>query len=103
MTVEEQRPAGGGEWQVSQFVQDHGVGLHQLFGEGSGLALLLLALQLVHQIDGVVEAHAVCPDEWRPRLRLWTRWVFPVPVPPSQDQVMRRVHECGTCNCSICA
>jgi len=30
-----------------------------LAGHVSGLALLFIALQLVHQIDGVAEAHAV--------------------------------------------
>jgi hypothetical protein len=56
--VEQQRAAGGWERQISQFIEDHGVGLHQLPGHIPGLALLFLPLQLVDQIDGVKEAHA---------------------------------------------
>jgi hypothetical protein len=56
--VKQQRATGGRERQIAQFVEDHGVGLHQLPGDIPGLTLLFLPLQLVDQIDGVEEAHA---------------------------------------------
>jgi hypothetical protein len=46
---------------IAEFVDDHGVGLHQLAGEISGPCLLFLPLQLVDQVDGVEEAHAFGP------------------------------------------
>ena len=57
--VEQQGAAGGWERQVAELVDDHGVGLDQLTGEIAGASLLFLPLQLVDQINGVVEAHAL--------------------------------------------
>ena len=70
--MEQQGAAGGGEWQVAEFIEDDGVGLDQLSGHVARFALLLLLLQLVHQVDGVVEADAFAlvdggdpPTPWR--------------------------------------
>jgi len=43
----------------SPLIEDDGIGLDQLAGHVSGLALLLFALQLVYQIDGVVEFNSL--------------------------------------------
>ena len=56
--VEEQGAAGGREGKIAEFVDNHGVGLHQLAREISGACLLFFAFQLVDQVDGVEEAHA---------------------------------------------
>ena len=50
--------SGGREWQIAEFIEDHGVGLHQLPGHISRFSLLLFPLQLIDQIDGVKEADA---------------------------------------------
>jgi hypothetical protein len=57
--MEQQCAAGCREWQIAQLIEDHGVRLDQLFGEIAGLSLLFFPLQLVHQIDGIIEANAL--------------------------------------------
>ena len=55
--VEEQGPSGGREREIAEFIEDHGIDLGELAGQGSGFAQLLFPLQLIDQIDHGEEAH----------------------------------------------
>ncbi|MCY1228077.1 hypothetical protein D9M72_403730 [compost metagenome] len=57
--VEQQRAAGLAERQVAQFVQDHQIHSQQAQRNTPGLALGLLLLQCIDQIDRRVEPHAL--------------------------------------------
>ena len=52
-----QRPGGLAERQMAEFVEDHEIHAQQARRDAPGLALRLLLLQRVDQIDGRVEAH----------------------------------------------
>ena len=54
--MEQQGPARGAEWQVSQLVQDHEIELGQTFGNLPRLALGLFLFERVDQFDGREEA-----------------------------------------------
>ena len=54
--VEEQSPARGAERQVAQLVQDHEVGAREALGDLPGLALRLLLLERVDELDRGEEA-----------------------------------------------
>ena len=54
--MEQQGPARGAEWQVSQLVQDHEVELGQAFRDLPGLALGFFLFERVDQFDGREEA-----------------------------------------------
>jgi len=53
--MEQKRAAGLAERQVSQFIEDHQVGVHQAVGDTSGFSRLLFLLQLVDQFVGVTK------------------------------------------------
>jgi hypothetical protein len=55
--MEQQRPAGLAERQIAQLVQNDEVHAQQAGGDAPGLALGLLLLQCVDQIDRGIEAH----------------------------------------------
>ena len=57
--MEQQRASGLTERQVAQLVQDHQVHAQQAIGDAPSLALGLLLLQRVDQIDRRVEPHAL--------------------------------------------
>ena len=56
--MEQSLAAGLGERQIAQLVEDHEVETGELGGQGPGLAVAGLVLQLVDQIDGVEVAAA---------------------------------------------
>ncbi len=100
--MEEQSPTGGGERQIAQFIDDHGIGLGQLPGHIPGFSELLFPLQLVHQIDGVIEADAfslVNGGHAQSRRHI----VFPVPVPPTRIRLWAVSIKPALASCSICA
>ena len=67
-----------------QFIKDHGIGLNQLPGQISRFSLLFFPLQLVHQIDCVIEAHAFAlMDSSHTQSRCHLGFAR-VPVPPNR-------------------
>lgn len=54
--MEQQGPARGAEWQLSQLVQDHNVELGQGFCDLPGLSFGLFLIEGVDQFDGREEA-----------------------------------------------
>lgn len=58
--VEQQRPAGLAEGQVTQFIQDHQIGMHQPVRPLPLLARLLLQFQRIHQFHRREETPRRC-------------------------------------------
>ena len=54
--MEQQLPAGLGEGEIAEFVEDHEVEAGEIIGEPSLAACAGLGLELVDEIDGCVEA-----------------------------------------------
>ena len=63
--VEEQCATRCRERQVAEFVEDDDVGLDKLPGDRSCFALVFFFPQLINQIDGIVEAHALAAMDCR--------------------------------------
>ncbi len=57
--VKQQRPAGLAERQIAQFIENHQIHAQQGSGDAPGLAVVLLALQQVDQVDRGVETHTL--------------------------------------------
>src|SRR5271166_2706407 len=57
--MEEQRSAGGAEWQVAEFVEDDEVGVGKPPGDLSGLALKLFLFERIDELDGGEEPDAL--------------------------------------------
>ena len=93
--VEQQGPAGLAERQVAELVEDDQVHAQQAGGDPAGLALGLLLLQRIDQIDRRVKAHALAMARDRGdadrggQVRLAGAWSA------DQDGVVRDVHERG--------
>ncbi|VTY39042.1 Uncharacterised protein [Xylophilus ampelinus] len=94
--VEQQRPSGLAEGQVAQLVQYDQVHAQQAAGNPSGLALCLLLLQRIDQVDRRVEPHALgvprdtCHANGGPQVR------FPGAGPADQNHVVRILGELAT-------
>lgn len=93
--MEQQCAAGCWEWQIAQLIEDHGVRLDELFGEISGLSLLFFPFQLVHQIDGIIEANALSLMNGGDA-QGGCQMSFAGARAAHQDQIMRGLHEGGT-------
>ena len=72
-------PAGLGEGQIAEFVEDDEVEAGEIVGDASLASGSAFGLELIDEIDGGEEAPRD-PDRMQLRAMAMARWVLPVPV-----------------------
>ena len=92
--VKQQCATRVGKRQIAQLIQNYGIDMQQLLGQVAGFALLLFALQLVDQIDGVVETQAFALVDGGDA-QGGGQVGFACARAADQDQVVRAVHKGG--------
>lgn len=79
--MEEELPAGLGEGQIAELVEDHKVEATEQIGRAALAVIARLGIKLVHEVNHVEEA-APLPLRMQARAMPTARCDLPVPVPP---------------------